>query len=349
MSLKVIDVSYAQGTIDWNKVKGNIDGAILRCGYGDNITSQDDAQFERNANECERLGIPYGVYLFSYATTKAQVQSETQHILRLIKGRKLSYPVYIDLEYSEQRSVFNADWFIEMGKAIEAAGYWFGVYANLDWFRNTIGNKLDRFTRWVAQYNTTLDTYADMWQYTSTGTVPGISGNCDMNICYRDLPKEIADKKAGTASGGDTTASTDTTTTTTPSGSVMQLATDVLSGKYGDGDARKKALGNKYDAVQTEVNHRLTASAETLAKEVLAGKYGDGDARKQALLGRYDEVQNKVNELTNTKQIIYYTVQSGDTLSSIASKYGTTYQAIANLNGITNPNLIYAGTKLRVK
>lgn len=345
MSLKVIDVSYSQGVINWNKVKGNIDGAILRCGYGDNISSQDDVQFKRNADECERLGIPYGVYLFSYAMNKSQVQSETQHILRLIKGRKLSYPVYIDLEYGPQRSVFNPQWFIEMGEKIEAAGYWFGVYANLDWFRNTIGNRLDRFTRWVAQYNSTLDTYGDMWQYSSTGSVPGISGNCDMNICYRDLPKEIKDKPGNTSS----TAKPSTPNVATPSGSVMQIATDVLNGKYGDGDARKKTLGNKYDAVQAEVNHRLTASAETLAKEVLAGKYGNGDARKKALLGRYDEVQNKVNDLTSAKQIVYHTVQSGDTLSSIASKYGTTYQAIANLNGIANPNMIYAGTKLRVK
>ena len=82
----VIDVSQHQGTIDWNTVKDKIDGAILRCGYGDDITLQDDTQYARNLSECERLGIPYGVYLYSYATTEAQAKSELSHILRLIKG-----------------------------------------------------------------------------------------------------------------------------------------------------------------------------------------------------------------------------------------------------------------------
>lgn len=336
MALKVIDISFSQGRIDFASLKNNVDGVIIRCGYGDDILSQDDEWWEYNVSECERLRIPYGVYLFSYAMSREQVQSETRHILRLIKGRSLSYPVYVDLEYGPQRQVFNPDWFIEMGEAIEKAGYWFGVYANLDWFRNIIGTKLDRFTRWVAQYNDTLDTYADMWQYSSTGSVPGVSGNCDMNICYRNLPGEIRGNK-------------EPDPVVTPSGSVMQLATDVLNGKYGTGEARKKALGNKYDAVQTEVNHRLEASAETLAREVLAGKYGNGDDRKKDLGARYDEVQNAVNDIVSENKIVYHTVQTGETLSSIAVKYGTTYQAIANMNGIANPNLIYAGAKLRVK
>ena len=97
------------------------------------------------------------------------MQSEVNHILRLIKGRKLQFPVYVDLEDKMLRPYFNADLFIRMGDQIEKAGYWFGVYANLDWFRNTIRNSLDRFTRWVAQYNNSFDSYGDMWQYTSQG------------------------------------------------------------------------------------------------------------------------------------------------------------------------------------
>lgn len=201
MALKVIDISYVQGNIDFNALKGNVDGVIIRCGYGDNIPAQDDEWWGRNVSECERLGIPYGVYLFSYAMNREQVRSETEHILRLIKGRKLSYPVYIDLEYAPQRKVFNPEWFIEMGEQIEKAGYWFGVYANLDWFRNTIGSSLDRFTKWVAAYgvnngkpNTKPNIGEEIWQYTSVGRVDGISGNADMNICYRDFPAEISGK-----------------------------------------------------------------------------------------------------------------------------------------------------------
>ena len=192
--MKVVDVSSWQGQINWSEARKHIDGAIIRCGYGDDIHGQDDEQFLRNISECERLGIPHGVYLYSYATNEAHMQSEVNHILRLIKGRKLQFPVYIDLEDATLRPYFNAELFRRMGDQIEKAGYWFGVYANLDWFRNTIGNSLDRFTKWVAQYNSKCDYTGghDMWQYTSQGTVPGIgSGNIDMNECYRDFPKEI--------------------------------------------------------------------------------------------------------------------------------------------------------------
>ena len=81
-NLRVIDVSEHQGTINWDAVKGHIDGAILRCGYGDNIASQDDKQWKRNADECTRLGIPFGVYIYSYATSDAQAKSEAEHVLR---------------------------------------------------------------------------------------------------------------------------------------------------------------------------------------------------------------------------------------------------------------------------
>ena len=86
----LIDVSEHQGKIDWEKVKPQIDGAILRCGYGSDYTNQDDEQFKRNADECTRLGIPFGVYLYSYADSIEKAKSEAAHVLRLIKGYKLS-------------------------------------------------------------------------------------------------------------------------------------------------------------------------------------------------------------------------------------------------------------------
>ena len=93
----VIDVSQHQGTIDWNKVKGKIAGAILRCGYGDDLPAQDDTQFARNLSECERLKIPHGVYLYSYASTEVQAKSELAHILRLIKGHTFELPIFIEM------------------------------------------------------------------------------------------------------------------------------------------------------------------------------------------------------------------------------------------------------------
>lgn len=201
---KVIDVSYHNGTIDWDKVKtAGIDGAIIRCGFGSDIASQDDKQWKRNADECTRLGIPFGTYLYSYAKTDAQAKSEAEHVLRLIKGYKLSYPVYYDLEEpgTQSGAVGRARIFCE---AIEAAGYWAGVYANKNWWDNYLTG-LTEYTRWVARYNDTLGMdNVDMWQYTSDGSVSGISGRVDMNHCYKDFPKEIT---GSTGSTGGTESS----------------------------------------------------------------------------------------------------------------------------------------------
>ena len=89
----LIDVSEHQGVIDWEKAMYHIDGTILRCGYGGDNPDQDDECFRRNADECTRLGIPFGVYIYSYAKTIDGIKSEAAHVLRLIKPYKLSYPV----------------------------------------------------------------------------------------------------------------------------------------------------------------------------------------------------------------------------------------------------------------
>ena len=96
---KGIDVSAHQGVIDWNAVKSSgIDFAILRCGYGNDDPDQDDAYFLKNVKACEKVGMPYGVYLYSYATSIEDAKSEAAHVMRLIKGLKPEYPIYYDLE-----------------------------------------------------------------------------------------------------------------------------------------------------------------------------------------------------------------------------------------------------------
>lgn len=389
MALKVIDVSYHNGTIDWAKVKSSgVDGAIIRCGYGNNLTAQDDKQWKRNADECTRLGIPFGTYIYSYAKTDAQARSEAEHVLRLVKGYKLSYPVYYDLEEAGTQSgaVNRMKIFAEI---IENAGYWVGVYCNKSWWDNTLKSLGDRYTKWIARYNSTLGmSGVDMWQYTSSGSVSGISGRVDMNHCYRDFPKEISGSSSSSPSGSSSTV---------PSGSTLDLAVKVMKGEYGNGDARKSALGSRYDEVQDFINHISNSSAQTLASEVKSGKYGNGDTRKVVLGSRYDEVQkivnagskksisaiadeviagkwgngnqrkkkleaagydyNSVQSEVNKKlgassassKKTYYTIKSGDTLSGIAQKYGTTVKQLQSWNGIKNANLIYAGQKIRVK
>ena len=191
MALRVIDVSEHQGKIDWEKVKGSIDGAILRCGYGDNITAQDDKQWARNIAECERLGIPRGVYLYSYADSDAHAQSELQHLLRLLKGHTFQLPIYIDCEEAGTERYAPAACRI-VCEGLKAAGYTPGVYANLNWWNNYLTG-VTAYTRWVAQYNSQCD-YAgsyDIWQYSSGGSVPGISGRVDMNWCYKEFDQLV--------------------------------------------------------------------------------------------------------------------------------------------------------------
>ena len=196
MSKKGIDVSEFQGKIDWEKVKNDgIEFAILRCGYGMDFSNQDDVEYERNANECERLGIPYGVYLMSYANTVEKARSEAKHVLRLIEGRKISLGVWYDIEDNGTSGAINKETLTNIintfCNTIKNAGYKVGVYANLNWLENKIEKTIkDNYDIWVAQYYSKCEYEGKyiMWQHTSSGKVNGISTNVDMNILYEDLP-----------------------------------------------------------------------------------------------------------------------------------------------------------------
>ena len=196
MSKKGIDVSEFQGKIDWEKVKNDgIEFAILRCGYGMDFSNQDDVEYERNANECERLGIPYGVYLMSYANTVEKARSEAKHVLRLIEGRKISLGVWHDIEDNGTSGAINKETLTNIintfCNTIKNAGYKVGVYASLNWLENKIEKTIkDNYDIWVAQYYSKCEYEGKyiMWQHTSSGKVNGISTNVDMNILYEDLP-----------------------------------------------------------------------------------------------------------------------------------------------------------------
>ena len=196
MSKKGIDVSEFQGKIDWEKVKNDgIEFAILRCGYGMDFSNQDDVEYERNANECERLGIPYGVYLMSYANTVEKARSEAKHVLRLIEGRKISLGVWHDIEDNGTSGAINKETLTNIintfCNTIKNAGYKVGVYASLNWLENKIERIIrDNYDIWVAQYYSKCEYEGKyiMWQHTSSGKVNGISTNVDMNILYKDLP-----------------------------------------------------------------------------------------------------------------------------------------------------------------
>ena len=207
---KVIDVSEHNQDIDWEKVKNSdIDFAILRVGYGNDVSYQDDKKWQYNVSECTRLGIPFGVYIYSYAENTTEAESEADHVLRLIKGYNLAYPVYYDLEDNSQVSLGNAtiQKFAEtFCNKISNAGYQVGVYANLNWWNNYLtGSVYNNWHRWVAQYNYQCDYNGnyDMWQCTSKAQVDGISTDVDVSFYYGNLLSD-ADVNTPVVEVGDT-------------------------------------------------------------------------------------------------------------------------------------------------
>lgn len=276
MSKKIIDVSHHQGSIAWDKVKKQVDGAIIRCAYS---TRLQDSMWNFNTKKCAELGIPFGTYIYSLATNKKEAEAEADFVLRLVAGKTLSYPIYIDLEQSGLEKVAE-----EVARAfcdkIQKAGYWAGVYASKSWWDNYLIRLGTRYTTWKARYNAILGTNADIWQYTSTGRIDGIRGNVDMNVCYRDLEEEIKGTKKEEKNKK----------------TLLELLYAVQAGEMGIGEQRKEKLGERYDEVQAVVNYIYSASASTLAKEVKAGKYGNGNTRKVILGNRYKEVQKLVNK-----------------------------------------------------
>lgn len=298
---KGIDVSYYQGDIDWEKVKSaGVEFAIIRCGYGMDVKNQDDEKFERNVTECERLGIPYGVYLYSYADSVEKAESEAAHTLRMLNGRKPLYPVYYDLENAQTTGKCSKEQILEIAKTfvsiMEANGLWAGIYANLHW-NNTLltDGWYDSKARWIAQWsdNCTYGGKYGIWQYTSSGRIDGINGNVDLDYAYTDYPALIS-------SGAVKEPEKQPKTT-------AELVNEVIAGAWGNGEERRQRLtaeGYNYAEVQAEVNKLMGKPAqksnEDIAKEVARGSWGNGKERKDRLTAagyNYSEIQGIVNKL----------------------------------------------------
>lgn len=189
-----IDVSEFNGDMDFAGLQGLIDFAIIRCGFGRDLPGQDDPQFENNVRKCEALGIPYGVYLYSYAKNRADALSEAAHTLRLLRGKNPLYGVWYDVEdASLPTGEALIDNCVTYCQRLEDAGFYCGIYSNLNWFNTRLNSpRLDRFDKWVAQWNDTLDYTGNygMWQYTNNGILNG--RRFDMDRAYRDYPAIIS-------------------------------------------------------------------------------------------------------------------------------------------------------------
>ena len=201
MSKIGIDVSSYQPNIDWSIVKNQIDYAIIRLGYGDNIESQDDRWFLHNVNGCINNGIPFGVYIYSYAkriTGEESIESEVEHTLRqLSKISQKPFCVYIDMEDENYQYALGKDtltlFALTFCKKIKEAGYKAGVYANENWFRNyldAIRIKNEGNSLWCARVSDiapSIGTTYDIWQYSFSGRISGISGDVDMDNMLIDI------------------------------------------------------------------------------------------------------------------------------------------------------------------
>ena len=365
MSMNGIDISNWQAGIDVSKVPS--DFVICKATQGTSYVSPD---CDRAYQQAKKAGKCLGVY--HYAGGKDAV-AEADFFLANVKDYIGEAILVLDWE-SNQNSAFSqgATWckkwldrvyektkvraLIYMSKSVCRSYNWSSIAKN--------------HGLWVAQYANYKRTgyQSDPWtdnkgygawsgpaifQYSSSGDLNGYNGNLDLNIAYMD--RDGWDAYAGGGNATKPTGGTSTKpSTSTPSGSTLTLVYNTMKGTYGNGEDRIKALGSKYDEVQGIINHICNADINTLVSETKAGKYGNGDTRKVVLGSRYDEVQKVINKQSSSSSsgssssTTTYTVKSGDTLSEIAAKYGTTYQKIASLNGISNPNKIYVGQKLKI-
>ncbi|MDE5932755.1 MAG: Ig-like domain-containing protein [Lachnospiraceae bacterium] len=191
-----IDVSKWNGSIDWNAVKNSgVSYVIIRCGYRGSSTGAliEDPKFVSNIKGAKAAGLKVGVYFFSQAVNEVEAVEEASMALNLVSGYGLEYPIFLDVEASNGRGdKIDVATRTAVCKAfcatIQNSGYTAGVYANTTWFTTKINaGSLTGYKIWLAQYAsapTYTATKYDMWQYTSKGSVSGISGSVDMNISY---------------------------------------------------------------------------------------------------------------------------------------------------------------------
>ena len=193
-----IDVSKWNGGIDWDKVQNaGVEFAIIRAGYRGSVTGSlvEDPYFAANMKGAAASGVPVGVYFFTQAVNEVEAVEEASAVLQLVREYQLEYPIFIDTEGAggngradgldaETRTLVCE----AFCRTIENAGYTAGVYGSRNWYNNNLyTDRLDSdYCIWLAEYRSVplYQGYYQMWQYTSKGSVDGISGNVDMNISY---------------------------------------------------------------------------------------------------------------------------------------------------------------------
>lgn len=317
MSKKGIDISHHQGDIDFNKLKGNIDFAMVRTSYGDFHL---DKKYKQNIEGLESIDVPYGLYHFSYATTKEEARSEAKGFLNIIKNYKPLYPVVIDIESSSRTENLKKDTLVDIAnifcKEVQDAGYYVMIYANLNYFETKLNSSiLNKYDKWLAEWRDkpTFDKPFGMWQYSSKGSKPGINGNVDLDVAYKDYPKIIKEAKLNNYKSSNN-----------------------VDNNFGDINYVVKK-GDTLSKIAAKYNMTY----------IYLAKYNNISNPNRIYPGQIIKIPNKKQDINPTT----YVVKKGDTLSSIARKYNTNWKNIydKNKNIIgNNPNKIYPGMTLKI-
>lgn len=335
-----VDVSEHNGDVNYDLLRKNgNEFVIIRAGYGFSLT-QKDKMFERNYELAKASGLKVGIYWYSYALNEQQAVQEAKVCLECIKNKQLDGPVYFDMEdadgYKRNHGMPSHDMLVRIChsfcEVIAQAGYHVGVYASESWFLNQLKNLSGAYHRWVASWGSNNGELQvkkvdyPIHQFTSEYRLQ--NKRFDRNIIY-NVSMIFPSMKAATISRND----------------ILDIVYQVFLGKYGNAQERKVALGNRYEEIQSFINHIFQADIEILVQETLQGKYGNDDVRRVVLNSRYEEVQKRINNVHNV-----YTIQSGDTLTSISQKFQISIDELLKLNSwIENKNVIFPGKQLKLK
>lgn len=201
---KGIDVSKWNETIDWEAVKEDgVEFAIIRCGYRGSLSGSLilDPMYEQNIRGAIDADIPVGVYFFTQAVNEVEAVEEASMVISLIRQYDVDYPVFLDSESAGgngRADDLNAEDRTRIHKAfletIANAGYATGIYASANWLNERVDmTELSDYHTWLAEYAEvpSYDGYYHMWQYTSKGSIDGISTNVDLNLCYMNIDTSI--------------------------------------------------------------------------------------------------------------------------------------------------------------
>ena len=374
------DISRWQGAFNFDAaVNEGVKFVIVKGGGGDDGLYV-DRNFEQNYAACKARNLPVGCYWFSRALNVSEAIEEADYFYNnVLAGKQFELPIYIDVENRTQLGIGQrllTDVIKAWCDRLEDRNYWVGIYSSKSYFNSYMyDNELQDYAHWIACWSDSCSydnvNAFGMWQFGGETNVirsHTVAGQTvDQDYMLIDYPTMIkAAGKNGFSAGNSIPTPTPTPTPTPvviPSQkNISEIADEVIAGEWGNGSARESALKNAgydYSLVQDAVNAKLGASTQSLksvseiAKEVIAGEWGNGSDRENKLKTagyNYSDVQDEVNKMLESSQPSYvvYTVESGDTLSGIASKYGTNYQAIAQYNGISNPNVIYVGQQIKI-